>query len=174
MRQGYMGVALILLFSFLVIFLFLSFPDLRFYKDFVKRLENAEISADFLDECVDADDFLSAAVLSHGVSDVGVGLSFDEFRILRSSKKESKKLQDLLKISGWKFSSKVLGNLFIPCSNGSISALIPNLEKQMDSRYISPDVIVVEGTISDLRKAWDILSVYLSSQIDASYLDIIW
>lgn len=171
MRQGYVGIVLMIVFS-LFAFAFFSFPDLRFYRDFTTHLENVNIPVVYSFEDIDVDDFLSASVLSLGAYDSSIGLSFDEFGALRRNKREAKKIRNLIEDSGWKFTSTVLGNLFTPLSGERISAFIPNLSAQIDSGIVSPDIFVVEG--KDLRSVWSLIAEFLSSQIDISYLDIIW
>ena len=171
MRQGYAGVALILLFSFSVCLFFLLFPDVRFYKDQALRLESCSVEV-FSPKFVDCDDFLSAGVLSLGVPEHSVGLSYDDFGVLRKSEELAKKFRRAA--ASWKFSGEALGSMFVPVSNGKISALLPALSDQIERGYVSPNILVVAGDAGDLRRVWTEVSNYLMSQTDISLTEVLW
>lgn len=169
MRRGYAGVALILLFSFSVCLFFLLFPDVRFYKDQALRLESCSVGV--FSPTVDCDDFLSAGVLSLGVPEHSVGLSYDDFGVLRKSEELAEKLR---RAAAWKFSGEALGSMFVPVSNGKISALLPALSDQIERGYVSPNILVVAGDAGDLRRVWTEVSNYLMSQTDISLTEVLW
>jgi len=171
MRRGYAGVALILLFSFSVCLFFLLFPDVRFYKDQALRLESCSVEV-FSPKFVDCDDFLSAGVLSLGVPEHSVGLSYDDFGVLRKSEEIAEKLRRAA--ASWKFSGEALGSMFVPVSNGKISALLPALSDQIERGYVSPNILVVAGDVGDLRRVWTEVSNYLMSQTDISLTEVLW
>ncbi len=162
MRRGYIGVFLIMFFSLSAVFIFLSLPDARFYKDAEKSMRGLKIKV-YETELIDTDDFISASIISLGVPDTSVGASFDEFAAIRKSREVSRRIQNAVESSGWDFPSSILRDMFAPLSNGEISALIPDLKSQIDIGYVSPNVLVVKGTIGDLRSVWDIVSEYIMS-----------
>jgi len=172
MRSGYAGVALILVFAVSVSAFFLSFPNLRFYKDISKRLREAEIS--LCESPSDCDDFVSAVILSLSVPETTVGMSFDGFRAVRQSREEARRLENAVESSGWKVSSRVLGNMFVSASNGRVSVLVPDLARQIDAGFVSPGVFAVQGDIGGLRVVWDAISGYIAAQTGMSLLDTIW
>lgn len=174
MRSGYAGVALILLFSLGVVAFFSFMPDTRFYKDITKRIAASHVELYESVQHVDVDDFISASVLSLGVSESTIGLSFDDFSINRKSKEEIKKLQGALMSSGWEFPAGVLADMFTPVTGAGISALVPNLSKQIDRGYISPNILVVEGNLSRLRSVWNLIAGQITSQTDIPFMETLW
>jgi len=172
MRPGYVGVVLVLLFSLGVGMFFLTFPDLRFYRDTAKTLRSFNISS--CSQLEDFDDFISASVLSMSVPETTVGLSFDEFRAVRSSREKARKISDAVVSSGWKFSSRALGNMFVSVSNGEVSALVPDLARQINTGFASPGVFIVKGDVGGLRTVWEAISGYIASQTGMPLLDTIW
>ncbi len=172
MRSGYVGVVLVLLFSLGVGMFFLTFPDLRFYRDAAETLKSFNIST--CEPFEDPDDFISASVLSMSVPGTTVGLSFDEFRTVRKSREEAQKMGDAVASSGWKFSSRVLGNMFVSVSNGRTSALVPDLVRQIDTGFASPEIFVVRGSVGSLRAVWEAVSGYIVSQAGIPLSNMIW
>jgi len=174
MRRGYVGVALILLFSFGVVTFFTFMPDTRFYKDIAKKISASHVEIYKNIRNIDVDDFISASVLSLGVSESTVGLSFDDFSRNRRAKEETKKLQGALTSSGWKFPAGALADMFTPVAGDGISALVPNLNKQISRGYISPNILVVEGNLSKLRSVWNVVAGQITSQTDISFMETLW
>lgn len=172
MRRGYVGVALILLFSLGVGFFLLNLPDVRFYKDISKRIASSRV--ELYETAPDADDFISASVLSFGVSESSVGLSFYDFARTRKSREETGKIQRALTSSGWDFPAGALADMFVPVTNGDISALVPDLSKQIEKGYLSPNVLVVEGNVGVLRNVWNAVAGQIMSQTDISFMETLW
>jgi hypothetical protein len=173
MKSGYIGITLILLF-FLFAGAFLTFmPNVRFYKDMAKQISGSQVML-VKNAQQDVDDFISASVLSLGVSDSTVGLSFDDFSRNRRAKEETKKLQRALTSSGWKFPSGALADMFTPVTGDGISALVPNLNKQINRGYISPNILVVEGNLSKLRSVWNVVAGQITSQTDIPFMETLW
>lgn len=173
MRPGYVGVVLVLLFSLGVGMFFLTLPDLRFYRDVIKTYRSFTISAQ-PEDLEDCDDFISASVLSLGIPKTTVGLSFDEFRTVRKSREEARRISDAVMSSGWKFSSRALGNMFVSVSNGEVSALVPDLARQIDTGFASPGVFIVKGDVGGLRTVWEAVSGYIASQTGMPLSNVIW
>ncbi len=172
MKSGYIGITLILLFFLFAGAFFTFMPNIRFYKDMVKQISGSIMLLDNTRQ--DVDDFISASVLSLSVSDSTVGLSFDDFSRNRKSKEEAKKLRNALTSSGWKFPAGALADMFTPVTGDDISALVPNLNKQIGRGYISPNILVVEGNLSRLRSVWNVVAGQIMSQTDITFTETLW
>ena len=173
MKSGYIGITLILLFFLFAGAFFTFMPNVGFYKDMAKQISGSQVML-VKNAQQDVDDFISASVLSLGVSDSTVGLSFDDFSRNRRAKEETKKLQGALTSSVWKFPAGALADMFTPVAGDGISALVPNLNKQINRGYISPNILVVEGSLSKLRSVWNVVAGQITSQTDISFIETLW
>ncbi len=173
MKRGYAGVILILMFSFGVVAFFTLLPDTRFYKDMVKRIASSDVEV-YVSTPNDVDDFISAAVLSLSVPRSTVGFSFDEFARARFAQEEARRIQRMLMSSGWEFPSSALADMFTPVSGNDISALVPNLSRQIDRGFISPNILVVEGNLGRLRSVWNIVAGQIMTQTGMTLMETLW
>ncbi len=173
MKRGYAGVVLILVFSIGVLAFFTLLPDTRFYKDMVKRITSSHVEV-YTSVSNNVDDFISASVLSLGVSESTIGLSFGDFARTRNSQEEARKIQKILISSGWGFSASALADMFTPITGSNISALVPNLGEQIDRGFISPNILVVEGNISRLRSVWNLVAGQIMAQTGMTLMETLW
>lgn len=174
MRHGYAGVILILFFSLGMVAFFIFMPNIKFYKDIAQQIATSQVDIYKNVSVEDVDDFISASVLSFGVPESTVGLSFDDFARVRKAKEEAKKIQRALISSGWDFPSSALADMFTPVTGAGISALVPVLEKQISRGYISPNILVVEGNLSRLRSVWNVVAGQITSQTNIPFMETLW
>ena len=174
MREGYIGILLVFVFSMFAVFFMMNLPDLRIYRDVINMLNRLAIPAREMPETVDIDDAIVGSIIVLGVPESTIGMSFDAYRSARKSQDYARDIEKALIASDWKFLSRSLGTLFMPVTNREYSALVPYLKEQIDGGFVSPNVLVVQGGESSLRYTWDLLKNRLASMMGISYFEFVW
>jgi len=174
MREGYIGILLVFVFSMFAVFFMMNLPDLRIYRDVTNMLNRLAIPAREMPETVDIDDAIVGSIIVLGVPESTIGMSFDAYRSARKSQDYARDIEKALIASDWKFLSRSLGTLFMPVTNREYSALVPYLKEQIDGGFVSPNVLVVQGGESSLRYTWDLLKNRLASMMGISYFEFVW
>jgi hypothetical protein len=174
MREGYIGILLVFVFSVFAASFMMSLPDLRIYRNTVNMLNGLAIPARTIPETVDIDDAVVGSIVVLAVPESTIGMSFDAYRSARKSQDYARDMEKALIASDWKFLSRSLGTLFMPVTNGEYSALVPYLREQIDGGFVSPNVLVVQGGESSLRYTWDLLKNRLASMMGISYFEFVW
>ena len=96
MREGYIGILLVFVFSVFAASFMMSLPDLRIYRNTVNMLNGLAIPARTIPETVDIDDAVVGSIVVLAVPESTIGMSFDAYRSARKSQDYARDMEKAL------------------------------------------------------------------------------
>ena len=146
MREGYIGILLVFVFSVFAASFMMSLPDLRIYRNTVNMLNGLAIPARAIPETVDIDDAVVGSIVVLAVPESTIGMSFDAYRSARKSQDYARDIEKALIASDWKFLSRslpILNSWFL-----NLLSITPSTPYKATSfSSISSIIIVSRGSI---------------------------